>query len=302
MGKIAFVFAGQGAQYVGMGKDLYEKYDTAKMIFQMLGEKAVNLIFHGPAAELNTTINTQPCLFAMDLACGRVLHEQGVFADAVAGFSLGEISAVAYSGMMSDQEAFELVSLRAGAMQACAEENKGNMFAVLKLSVDEIESICRDMEHVYPVNYNCPGQTVVACSLPSTEPLQNRVTAKGGKMIQLAVSGAFHSPFMHKASDQIAKYLANKEFKKMQIPVYANVTATPYQHAKELLALQVKSPVLWQKSIENMIEDGIDTFIEVGAGKTLSGLIKKINNAVRVFNVCGVQSLENTVREVNHAS
>ncbi len=301
MDQIAFVFAGQGAQGVGMGRDLYERFGSAKSIFDLAGERVKNLCFEGPAEELNLTVNTQPCLFAADLACARALEENGVHAGGAAGFSLGEIPALAYAGLMSDREAYEFVCLRAKAMQACAEAHPGAMLAVLRLSAAEVEEICRGIPGAYPVNYNCEGQTVVACALESAEPLQEAAAAKGGKCIRLAVGGAFHSPFMEEAAREIAGCLRDKTFGEPRMPLYSNVTAKKYGDPKELLSLQPKSPVLWQKTVETMISDGFGTFIEVGPGKTLSGLIRKIDGSVRVLHVSDLASLEETLTEVAHA-
>ena len=185
-------------------------------------------------------------------------------------------------------------------MNECAIKNKGCMFAVLKLSVEEVQSICGSIPDAYPVNYNSPGQTVVACAEDSAENLQNAITGNGGKYIKLAASGAFHSPFMDDASKSVSKYLDSISFGTPQIPLYSNITAQEYDYedAKELLSKQINHPVLWQKTIENMISDGFETFIEVGPGKTLSGLIKKIDPNVRVFNVSDILSLEKTVNEL----
>ncbi|HWQ51879.1 MAG TPA: ACP S-malonyltransferase [Terriglobales bacterium] len=301
MGKIAFVFAGQGAQQVGMGRDLYETYPAAKAVMDLLPQQLRDVMFDGPAQELSKTVNTQPCLFAMDLACAKLLNENGVFADAVAGFSLGEIPALAYSGVMTESDAFDFVCLRARAMQACGEKNKGAMFAVLRLPAGEVKAVCKSLQNAYPANYNCPGQTVAACGEEVATALVAAVAAAGGKAIPLAVSGAFHSPLMMQAGAEIEAYLAGKAFGQMRIPLYSNVTGELYESPKTLLTLQVTSPVLWQTTIEHMVADGVDTFIEVGPGKTLSGLIQKINGDVRTLNVCDLTSLQNTLTEVRNA-
>lgn len=284
-----------------MGRDLYERFPTAKAVMDLLPQRLQQIMFDGPAEELNKTANTQPCLFGVDLACAKLLKENGVMADAVAGFSLGEIPALAYSGLMTEEEAFDFVCLRGASMQACGEKRKGTMFAVLKLPAAEIETVCEFVQDAYPVNYNCPGQTVVACGEESADALLLAISKIGGKAIPLAVSGAFHSPLMDEAAAEIEVYLSDKTFGQMKVPLYSNVTAQIYSDPKILPALQVKRPVLWQKTIENMIENGIDTFIEVGPGKTLSGLIKKISADVKTLNVCDISSLENTLSEVGNA-
>ncbi len=302
MGKIAFVFAGQGAQYPCMGKDLYEKYPSVRGTFDLIGDNLKKIAFEGPAEELNITINTQPCLFAVDLACAYLLAENGVTADAVAGFSLGEIPAVAFAGIMSERDAFDFVSLRARAMQKAASDNPGAMLAVLKLQAEEVEKLCASVHAAWPVNYNCPGQTVVACAEGSVTLLQSAVLNNGGKVIRLPVSGAFHSPFMESASMEIRNYLNGKTPGEMKIPVYSNATADVYgSDPWEPISLQVKNPVRWQKTIENMISDGFDTFVEVGAGKVLSGLIRKISADVKIYNVGDTGSLENTLEVLRNA-
>lgn len=296
MGKIAFMFAGQGAQTPGMGKDLYNNFKSARTIFDMAGETVKDLSFNGPSEELNRTLNAQPCLFAMDLACAEALNENGIKPSGVAGFSLGEIPACAYCGIMGLEQAFEFVNYRARVMDECASINKGEMYACLKLDAISVKEICNKLSHAYPVNFNCDSQTVVACSDTVSESLKKEVSLQGGKAVKLAVSGAFHSPFMDTASDKILNYIKDKEFGKMEIPLYSNVTSVVYGDPRVLLAKQVNSPVLWQKTIENMVSDGFDIFIEVGAGKTLSGFIKKINPNVTALNVCDSASLEETLK------
>jgi len=238
-------------------------------------------------------------VFLTDLACAVALSEKGITADGVAGFSLGEIPAACYAGLMSREQAFDFVSHRAKAMQECAEKHKGSMFAVIRLSAGHVEDVCGSIPEAFTVNYNAPGQTVVACADSSAEQLQQSVIEQGGKAIKLAVSGAFHSVFMDEAAASAAAYLKNVSMGAMQIPLYSNVTAGVYDDPKELLAKQINHPVLWQRTIENMAGDGFDTFIEAGPGKTLSGLIKKIAPDVRVFNVSDIPSLDNTIKEVH---
>lgn len=301
MAKTVFVFSGQGAQYPSMGKELYENSPAAKAVFDMaeaIRPGTVKQCFEGTKEELNVTLNTQPCLFAVDLAAAAAVKEAGVTPDYISGFSLGEIAAIAFAGILSYEEAFKLVCRRAELMNRAAEENKGAMAAILKLTADKVEEICKKYDKAWPVNYNCPGQTVVAASEDEIDALCEDVKAEKGKAVRLAVSGAFHSPFMESASKGLADYLEGMTLNEPTIPVYANLTAQPYSgDFRELISKQVMNPVKWQTTIENLIAEGADTFIEVGVGKTLVGLIKKTNKDVVAFNVENKEGLEQ-VREL----
>lgn len=289
MGKIAFIFSGQGAQYSGMGKELYEASPAAKAVYDMadnVREGTSRQCFEGTTEELCKTVNTQPCVFTADLAAAYALVEKGIKPDCVAGFSLGEIAALAFSKMLSDEEAFKLVCKRGELMDKAATENPGAMAAVMKITPQQVEEICCKFDKTYPVNYNSPAQTVVATTSENADKFCEAVKEAGGRAKLLAVSGAFHSPFMAEAADGLAEYMENVDFSEPQTVIYSDVTAKPYEgDFKALIKAQVESPVKWQTIVENMVADGVDTFIEVGVGKTLTGLVKRINGDVKAFKV-----------------
>ena len=296
MSKIAFVFSGQGAQAPGMGKELYDCSPAAKAVFDLadsIRPGTSQQCFEGTQEELNVTINTQPCLFACDLAAAKAAQERGIQPDCAAGFSLGEVAAMAFAGMLTEAEAFSMVCKRAELMNEAAQKNPGAMAAVMKLSPQQVETLCGPIENAWPVNYNSPKQTVVAASADTIDQVVEAASAQRGRAVKLAVSGAFHSPLMHSAADGLREYLASISLREEKLPVYANLTAEPYgEDKKETMAAQCENPVRWQKTIENMIANGVDTFIEVGVGKTLAGLIKKINPEVTVYQIENKEGLD----------
>ena len=296
MSKTAFVFSGQGAQYPGMGKELYEISPAARAVFDMaesIRPGTIRQCFEGTKEELSLTINTQPCVFTADLAAAAAAAEKGIRPDFVAGFSLGEIAALSFAGMLTYEEGFRLVCKRAELMNKAAEENPGAMAAVMKITPEQTEEICSKFTRAYPVNYNSPAQTVVAAAEEEIDALCEKVKEMKGKAVKLAVSGAFHSPFMDSASGAMAEYLKGVELKQPEIPVYANATAQPYEgDYAALISAQINHPVRWQKTVENMLADGAERFIEVGVGKTLTGLIKKITSEAQTVNIENKEGLD----------
>lgn len=290
---VAIVFSGQGAQYSGMGRDLYENSKAARDIFDLSGMS--EMCFTGSADELSQTINTQPAVLAMDLACAAVLRENGITAGYTAGFSLGEIAALTYADVFNIETAFRIIRKRAELM---AKSVDGSMVAVLKLSDEKVVELAI-LHGVYAVNYNCPGQVTVAGLPDKLDTFCQAVTENGGRAVKLAVSGAFHSPYMKSAADNFYNILRDFDIAAPKIPVYSNLTAVPYTNdIIGLLSRQMMSPVKWRHTIENMIADGIDTFIEAGPGKVLSGLIKRISKDVAVMNVDKYEDIEQVVKYV----
>ncbi len=289
MGKIAFVFSGQGDQYPGMGKELCEKYPAAASVFEMcdgIRPGTSSQCFEGSEEELKETKNTQPCLFAMELAAASVFLEKGIMPNAVAGFSLGEVVAATVSGTFDNETGFRLVCRRGELMQCEAEKFDTSMAAVVKLTPEQVQEVCRKYSDVYPVNFNCPGQITVSGLSSQMADFFADVKAAGGRAIPLKVKGAFHSPFMNGAAKAFAEELAQVKVRERTVTLYSNMTAEPYtEDVVGLLSKQICSPVQWEKIIRNMIADGIDTFIEIGPGKTLTNMIKKINAEGKAVSV-----------------
>lgn len=302
MSKIAFLFAGQGAQYVGMGRDLYESVPAAKEVFD-LGESrrpgTLATCFEGPGEALTQTENTQPALFLVDLACARALSAAGVMPDAVAGFSLGEIPALAFTGVLSDADAFNTVVLRGNTMQTCGERHPGGMAAVMKLPPEEVERIAATFNCIYPVNYNCPGQIACAGAAGEIDAFCDAVKAAGGRAVKLAVSGAFHTPFMADATDALRRHLSGLALSAPKIPLYSDYTADLYpgdsEKIAETIAEQASRSVRWETIIRRMADTGIDTFIEVGAGATLSKLVSRTLTDVQILHVENAETLRETL-------
>ncbi len=302
----AYMFAGQGAQYPGMGLDLYESSSAAKAVFDM-GERlrpgTLDQCFSGTADALNQTINAQPCLFLTDLAAATALDEAtGQRADMCAGFSLGEIAALAYAGVLSYEDAFRLVICRGEAMDACSKQTPGGMAAVLRLDEDAVKALCLQFDGVYPVNYNCPGQIACAGKAESIDLFCEAVKNAGGRAVKIAVSGPFHTPFMQDCANTLREMLDTLDVKAPNIPLYANWTAQPYPSEaadiKEHIAQQCMNSVGWEKT---MIHMNADIYIEVGAGKTLSGLCKKTLSDVQIFNVADAATLNITKEALQNA-
>jgi len=297
LGKIAFVFPGQGAQAVGMGKDAYESSPVAKAIYDQadaaLGYSISKLSFEGPEDELRQTANTQPALLATSVALLEMYKEQGLKPDYVAGHSLGEYSALVAAGVLEFTDAVKLVRARGLYMEQAVPSGQGAMAAVLGAERAALQALCADITAAGTIvelaNVNCPGQIVVSGSAEGVAAVVERGKEAGAKrVIPLDVSGPFHSSLMQPAADNLAEELAQAEFRDAAVPVVANVHAKPVTSGaelRELLVKQVVSPVQWEDTIAYLIEQGVDTFVEIGSGTVLAGLIKKIDKSVRIVSV-----------------
>lgn len=301
-GKIAFLFAGQGAQSPGMGQSICACSAAAKTVFEQaeaILPGLTELCFNGPKERLQSTENAQPALFTADYACAAALKEQGIIPQGAAGFSLGEWPALAFANGLDFSTAFRLVMRRGELMHKCAEEHPAAMAAVVRITPLQVEEVCRQFEKVYPVNYNAPGQTVVSLPKELLKDFAQAVLAAGGRSLPLAVSGGFHSPFMAQAAESFAREIEQAPgWQSPNFALYANITGRPYAQGKlkEGLGAQVKSPVLWQLTMENMLKDGYTAFIEVGPGNTLQKLLPQIQPGVLALGVADEAGLRSTVQ------
>ena len=292
MSKIAFIFPGQGAQACGMGQDFYEHTETGKRIFdkatELMGFSMPQLCFE-ENDRLDITEYTQAAMVTASIAMMRVLEENGIKPDVAAGLSLGEYCALAAAGVMSDEDAIRTVRQRGILMQEAVPVGEGAMAAILALDAAVIEEVTGAMEGVWIANYNCPGQIVISGEKAAVEEACEKLKAAGAKRaVMLNVSGPFHSGMLADAGEKLGEVLSQVELHEPQIPYVANVTAQYVKSAaevKELLTRQVSSSVRWQQSVEAMIADGVDTFIEIGPGKTLAGFMRKISRDVKTLNV-----------------
>ncbi|OUQ47116.1 [acyl-carrier-protein] S-malonyltransferase [Ruminococcus sp. OM05-10BH] len=292
MSKIAFIYPGQGAQKAGMGKDFYENSESARAVFDRASEildlDMKELCFE-ENDRLDLTEYTQAALVTTCLAMTKVVSEHGIRPDVTAGLSLGEYCAIAVAGGMSGEDAIRTVRKRGILMQNTVPAGEGAMAAVLGMEASAIEEVIEDIEGVTIANYNCPGQIVITGVTAGVEDASEKLKAAGAKrVVMLNVSGPFHSPLLKSAGEELLKELENVEIHKLEIPYVTNVTAEYVQNEEEikgLLGQQVSSSVRWEQSIRKMIEEGVDTFVEIGPGKTLAGFMRKISRDVAMYNI-----------------
>lgn len=291
MSKIAFLFPGQGAQHVGMGKSIAEKYPAARAIYdraaEILGCDLAKLCFEGPDAELDLTVNSQPALYVTSLAALEMLRAESpdvvLACEMTAGLSLGEYTALVFAGALTFDDGLRLVQRRGAAMQEAADATPSGMISSLLLQKEQVEAVCEEARTVGRLeiaNYLCPGNIVLSGDNAACERAAELIDEAGGKAMPLAVAGAFHTEIMQPADARLSEVLAGSPLKKPEIPTVSNVDARPHDdpdEIRELLVRQVVSPVLWEDSIRYMLAEGVDEFYEIGPGRVLRGLLKRIN-------------------------
>ena len=306
--KIAFLFPGQGAQYINMGKSLYENINECKEIFdkgeEILEMPIKDIIFDGSEETLKSTKYNQPAILLTSLACQKALELEGIEADYVAGLSLGEYSGLVYSGIVSFEDGVKLVKSRATIMDEGIAEGVGSMAAVMKLNKEKVDTLLEEASKfgvVEAANYNCPGQVVITGEVDAIRESVSIAKALGGLCIPLKVSGPFHSSLYEEASFKYYESIKDVEINEPKKVMYSNVLGKPYSKQddiRDLLRKQIMSPVLFEDSINHMLDQGIDTFIELGPGKTLSGFVKKIDKKANVYNIEDLDTLKSTVEKI----
>ncbi len=301
MKKIAYMFPGQGSQVVGMGKDFYEANNSIQTLYkqanEVLNKDIKNLMFEGPSDELTETENAQPALLLSSIAAATRLNEEGVEPSMTVGHSLGEYSALVASGSLELTEALKLVQTRGRLMEEAYPKGQGTMAAVLGLDYEVIETTLKLIDEVVDIaNLNCPGQIVISGSQAGIEKAETSLIEAGARrVVRLNVSGPFHSRLMKEANNAFSKHLHAVDLKTARYPVYANVTAKAVTSESEIIDLLLKqlySPVRFEESIENIKKEGIDAIVEVGEGRVLSGLVRKIDRKIKTFSVSDEKSLE----------
>ncbi|GAB4185122.1 MAG: ACP S-malonyltransferase [Calditrichia bacterium] len=301
--KVSFMFPGQGSQYVGMTSDILEVSGFARKTFkkasEILGEDLREICINGPEEKLKQTKYTQPALFTHSFIVTTLLKERGLEPDGVAGHSLGEYSALAAAGAFDFEEGFTLVKIRGELMQKSGEVHPGTMAAIIGMTAEQVEEVCKEAEStgiVQPANFNCPGQIVISGDVNAVRKAIQIAKDKGARLArELVVSGAFHSPLMKEAIEGLSKAIDEANINDISVPLYANVTGKPVTKAseiKELLKQQLLSPVRWEDSMRNMINDGYNFFLEVGPGNVLQGLLKRIDRNMDFFGVDRLSDLE----------
>lgn len=303
--KVAFLFAGQGAQKPGMGKDLYDNKPCIKEFFdkgeEILDMNIKDLMFNGSEEEIQLTENAQPAIVLMSLGIVEALKEEGIEAGYTAGLSLGEYSSLAYAKMMDNKDVLQLVKVRGQVMGSSLPKGLGKMAAILKLEENQINEIiekCKSKGVIEGVNYNCPGQIVIAGENEAIDMAINEVNELGGKAIELKVSGPFHSSLLKDAAEEFYGYLKDKEIKKPEVNIYSNYKGSLYTDEDDymnILKKHMMSPVYFEKILRDMMDKGVEVFVEIGPGKSLSGFVKRINRKAKILRIEDMDTFNKTL-------